>query len=119
MNQSDVRIGIAETSKGNAALVMRGHVRVTGDIGPFYLERIFDNNEQPISYRKMSGVQFLGKEQQTAFEALPADFSFKDAKAKYGRQSQATVDFLKKCQRAGILIQERGGYSKVFRGEGE
>jgi hypothetical protein len=31
MNQSDLRIGVEETSKGNAALVLRGHRRITGE----------------------------------------------------------------------------------------
>jgi hypothetical protein len=117
MNQSDLRIGIEETSKGNAALVLRGHRRITGEFGPMYLERIFDDNEQPIAYRKVSGVELLNKEQQAAFEALPAEFAFKDAKATYGRRSQATVDFLHKCIRAGVLVKERGSYQKVPRGE--
>jgi hypothetical protein len=121
VNQSDVRIGVDRTSKGNAALVLRGHVRITGEFGPIYLERVYDDNEQPIGYWKLSGIEFLdNKEQQAAFEALAAGFSFKEAKLTYGRQNQATIDFLNKCIRAGILFRAtKGWYEKVPRREGE
>jgi hypothetical protein len=115
VNQSDVRLGVARSIKGNAALLVRGHVRINGEVGPFYLERVFDDDEQPTGYRRLAGVEFLdNKDQQAAFEKLPAAFSFKEAKTIYGRQDQATIDFLVKCQRAGILRKPaKGRYEKV------
>ncbi|MHB8501412.1 MAG: AAA family ATPase [Candidatus Acidiferrales bacterium] len=117
VNQSDVRIGVDRTSKGNASLIVRGHVRITGEVGPFYLERALNDDEQPIGYRRLEGVEFLdNRDQQDAFERLPVAFSFKDAKAIYGRRDQATIDFLQKCERAGILRKiARGRYEKVSR----
>jgi AAA domain len=121
VNQSDVRLGVDRTSKGNASLILRGHVRITGEVGPFYLERVFDDDEQPIGYQRRFGVEFLdNKEQQAAFDGLPPAFSFKEAKTKYGRRDQATIDFLNKCLRVGILRKpSKGLYEKVARGEGE
>lgn len=115
VNQSDVRIGVDRSSKPNACLIVRGHVRINGEVGPFYLERAFDDDEQPVGYKRLLGVELLdNRDQQAAFEKLPPTFSFKEAKAVYGRQDQATVDFLVKCQRAGILRKPaKGHYEKV------
>jgi hypothetical protein len=117
VNQSDVRIGVDRSSKPNACLIIRGHVRITGEVGPFYLERAFDDDEQPIGYKRLSGVELLdNKDQQSAFDKLPLAFSFKEAKASYGRHDQATADFLSKCLRFGILRKPtKGRYEKVPR----
>jgi len=121
VNQSDVRIGVDRTSKGNASLVLCGHIRITGAFGPLYLQRVLNDDEQPVGYRKLSGVEFLdNKEQQETFDRLPTSFTFKEAKAKYGRQDQATADFLDKCVKVGILSKPRKGwYEKLSRKEGE
>jgi AAA domain len=121
VNQSDLRVGIAQTSKGNASLILRGHLRVVGEWGPTYLERVFNDDEQPIGYKQLFGIQFLdNKNQQTTFDALPTAFSFKEAMTKYERQGQATVDFLNKCMKTGILRKtKKGWYEKVGRGDGE
>ena len=117
VNQSDVRIGVDRSSKPNACLVVRGHVRINGEVGPFYLERAFDDDEQPIGYKRLSGVELLdNKDQQAAFDKLPPAFSFKEAKTNYGRHDQPTADFLSKCQRVGILRKPaKGRYEKVPR----
>jgi hypothetical protein len=114
INQTDFRIGVDQTSKSNASLIVRAHVRVRGELGPFYLERTLDEDQQPTGYRRLFGCEFLNKDQQDAFEKLPAAFSFKDAKAIYKRQDQATNDFLKKCLLVSILRKPaRGCYEKV------
>ena len=116
VNQSDVRLGVDKPSNVNACLVIRGHVRIAGEVGPFYLERIFNDDEQAIGYRRLEGVEFLNnKDQQDAFDKLPLVFTFKEAKATYGRKDQATVGFLQKCERLGILRKPGKGrpYEKV------
>ena len=121
VNQSDVRLGVAGSTKTNVALVLRGHVRINGEVGPFYLERVFDDDEQPIGYRRLAGVEFLDNPtQQAAFGKLPGAFSFKEAKTIYGRRDQATIDFLMKCDRAGILRKvAKGRYEKVVPGNSQ
>jgi len=116
VNQSDVRLGVDKPSNANACLVIRGHVRIAGEVGPFYLERIFNDDEQAIGYRRLEGVEFLNnRDQQDAFDKLPLVFTFKEAKATYGRKDQATVGFLQKCERLGILRKPGKGrpYEKV------
>ena len=66
-------------------------------------------------YRRLFGVEFLeNKDQQTAFEKLSPAFSFKEAKAIYGRQDEATNSFLKKCVLVGVVRKvAKGRYEKV------
>jgi hypothetical protein len=115
VNQTDFRIGIDQSTKNNASLVVRGHIRIRGEFGPFYLERTLDEDQEPIGFTRLSGVELLdNKDQHTAFDKLPPSFSFKEAKVIYGRRDQATTDFLKKCALLGIVSKVgKGRYEKA------
>ena len=128
VNQTDFRLGIdCAVGRGRHSLgashsqiadetsiVLRGLVRVRGEFGPILLARCFDEEGQPIGYRKIMGVELLyNSEQQKAFGNLPNSFKFKEAKSIYGKQDQATSDFLMKCIRVGILHKiGKGQYEK-------
>ena len=101
--------------------MLRGFVRVRGEVGPLYLARATDESGEPIGYLPMTGVELLSNpEQEAAFGRLPAVFSFKESKRIYGKQDQATSDFLKKCISVGILRRlEKGWYEKVKSGAEE
>jgi hypothetical protein len=128
VNQTDFRLGIdcavgttrrfLGTKHPNiaeeTAIVLRGHVRVRGEFGPILLARCFDEEGQPIGYRKLSGVELLcNADQQQAYANLSNSFPFKEAKLVYGRRDQATSDFLEKCIRLDILSRKgKGQYEK-------
>jgi hypothetical protein len=120
INQTDLRIGVEASSRSNASLVLRANLRVRGEIGPWYLERILDDDQQPIGYERMAGVVELlvNKDQETAFAKLGESFSFKEARQEYQRGPQATTDFLTKCMHIGIVRKVfKGKYEKVRRAE--
>lgn len=120
INQTDVRIGVDHTTKGDAALIVKANLRVQGDIGPFYLERVLDDDQQAVGYSRLTGVvELLGNEgQEKALSALPDAFSFKEAKLTYNRGNQATTDFLGKCIQLGLIRKlAKGRYEKVPRAE--
>lgn len=120
VNQTDFRIGIDRSAKATTALLVRAQLRVHGEVGPMYLAREFDEDEEPLGYRRLTGVELLDNaDQQAAFEKLPLGFSFKEAKASYGRHDEATKLFLEKCIAAGILFRpSRGRYEKTTRATG-
>ena len=128
VNQSDVRMGFDTTSGTQRAitelnksgsgspvseevgLVVKGFARLRGEFGPQYLARNFDEEGNPLGYRQMTGLELLfNPEQQAAFLRLLNRFTFKEAKAIYGRSDQPTRDFLQKCIRIGILRQPAKG----------
>jgi AAA domain len=110
VNQSDFRLGIdafrpnfLNPVSEEAALIIRGHRRVRGEFGPIHLARCFDDDGEAIGYRKLSGIDFLNADQRLTFDRLPPTFTFKEAMTVYGRKNQATHDFLKKCEQAGLV----------------
>jgi len=125
INGTDVRIGIDKCRRADnateldgrsieVALVLAGFGRLGGTIEPMYVGRILGEDDKPTGYAKLSGKNLLfNQNQQVAFDKLPDSFTFKQAKQIYGRGPQATIDFLNKCQSAGILRKEGKLYKKV------
>ena len=124
INGVDVRLGVDISDLSpvtdECELVLRGFGRVRGEIGPFYLTRDHDEEKRSKGYRPLSGPQLLfNAEQEKAYEALPARFSFKQAKQIYGRQDQATLDMLRKCEGLRLVRKvARGQYARVSEGPG-
>ncbi len=116
INQTDTRIAIESTTKGDAALVMVWNHKVRGVTGPVFLTRVFDEDDEPIGYDRLVGsVALLNKDQQEPFEKLPPSFSLTQAKHVYGRGPQATTDFLRKCIDLGLLEKVGKLYRKAPR----
>jgi hypothetical protein len=127
INSSDVRLGLdlpgvfatVGKTKGKVSeelsLVMRGFGRVRGEVGPYYLARVFDEEGDPVGYRKLVSAELLfNGEQQRALAALADRFRTGEAVAAYGRGDQATSDFLNKCVRLGLIRKVgRGLWEKV------
>jgi len=97
------------------ALVLKGFEKGKGEIGPIYVARVHDQDGEPIGYRELVGEELLfNAEQQTAFERLGQTFTTGEAKRIYGKQDQATSDFLKKLVRIGLAQKiGRGLYRKT------
>jgi AAA domain len=120
VNQTNTRIAFdipSLSQVADAALVMKSFVKVRGECGPFYLERVLDQGE-PIGYRRMVGCKLLGNpDQEAAFPKLPPppkQFTFKDAKFAYGKTDNPTRQWLKKCEAVGLVRHAgRGLYTVV------
>ena len=117
VNGVDVRLGIELTGAGanesSGNLIIAGFARLQGTFGPLHIERVFDEDGSPLGYGPMSGASLLyNADQEKAFNNLPKEFTFKQAKQCYGRADQATSDFLKKCASVGILRHEMRRYIK-------
>jgi AAA domain len=120
INGSDVRLGVDEpdtsaVQKDDVALVLRGLGRIRGEIGPFFLARDHDENGDPAGYRQLTGPELLfNDEQQKALTALHPQFTFKEAKAAYGRSDQPTRNWLVRSSELGLVRQQgRGSYEKI------
>jgi hypothetical protein len=98
-----------------AAFVMKYFVKLKGESGPYYLERVCNDDGDPIGYRTMAGVQLLrNPEQEARFRQLPAKFSFKEAMRIYGKTDDPTSKWLKKCMAANLVRQVgRGLYERI------
>ena len=118
VNQTDVRIAIAEGDFNPAALKVKWSRRVHGDSPLALLERIFDENGEPAGYRHLTGAGLLSPERREALAKLPDppdEFSFKDAKDALGRSDDPTNKFLAECRHLGLVEKlGRGRYRKVL-----
>jgi hypothetical protein len=103
-----------ETKKGS--VVIAGFGRVRGEIGPLFLARDVDENGEPIGYRRLTGSELLfNDDQKNALDALPEQFSFKQAKSQYARADQGTANFLQRCVNLDLVRKlGRGRYEKVL-----
>jgi hypothetical protein len=117
INLTNTRIAFDSVgANDDAAFVMKYFVKLKGESGPYYLERVRNNDGEPIGYRTMTGIALLGnREQEAAFERLPRGrFSFKEAKNAYGRSDDPTAKWLKKCIAVGLVrYVDRGVYERI------
>jgi len=125
VNGSDVRLGVGEpdisaVQKDGVALVVRGFGRVRGEIGPLYVARDLDENSDPTGYRLLVGPELLfNREHEQAFERLPRQFSFKEAKQIYGKSDQPTHNWLQRLLSLGLILKQgRGAYEKISQSAG-
>jgi hypothetical protein len=113
INQTSVRIGIDNHNVAPAELVLRGHYKLRGEIGPWQIARAYDESGEPIGYYRLTGIQLLTSDQQDAFARLPSEFRFTEAERSYGKTSKPTRDFLNRCIAVGVL--EKHGTHKHTR----
>lgn len=120
VNGSDARLAVGEiygraAEKSNVALVLRGLMRVRGEVGPLYLARDFDDDQEPRGYRPLVGSElFFDEERERAYRKLPPKFMFAEAKRAYGREDQATADWLRRGVSLGVFRKiSRGLYEKL------
>ena len=120
INQSYSRVAVdlpdkRKSHSDDAALILRWHRRIYGEDGPLYLERVCDENGEPLGYRRLAKVELLGNsDQEAAFRNLAAEFTFKQAREVFGRSDDPTSKWLKKCVSLGLVRQTgRGRYQRT------
>lgn len=109
VNQTDIRIAVAEGNGNPAALRMKWSRRVRGDSPLLLLERVFKDGEA-VGYRSLTGRDFLNPEQKRAIDILPDQgaWGFKEARQALGEATSLdnpampappnrTGEFLQKC----------------------
>jgi hypothetical protein len=116
INQTDMRMAFGpREDESEVSLVWKYHLKAQGESGLFYTGRCMDEFGEPLGYRPVTGANLIDNpEQRAAFERLPPEFSFSDAKRTYGRADDPTSKFLKKCESLGLIQRvRRGRYRKV------
>jgi AAA domain-containing protein len=117
VNQTDIRIGIAEAHIDPAALEFKWSRRVQGDSPLRLLERVRDEEGEPVGYRQLTGIAFLNDDRRAAFEKLPIEFSTGQAKATLDRGDDPTNKFLLECKELGLIEKlRRGQWKKLPQG---
>jgi hypothetical protein len=118
INQTAARFAIEDYTVGDASLVMRGHFKLKGEVGPWKLKRVFGEQEDPLGYERMIGLDMLIPIDQARYESLPAIFTWTEAEIILGMKAGKTLKrFLTVCIAAGLLrktgIRKETRYHKV------
>ncbi len=123
VNQTDTRLAFARREnsavreEGAAQLVLSGHFRTRGDVGPYILNRVWDGDGEPLCYERFEATPSLlaNPAQEAAFSQLSERFSFGEAKLTIRRGPEAVNWFIQKLIRLGLAQKTgRGQYRKVF-----
>jgi len=114
VNQTDVRIAVAEGDSNPAALKVKWSRRVHGDSPLVLVERVRDEEGEPAGYRHLTGAGLLSPERRRALDRLPPEFLFKEAKVALDRSDDPTSKFLAECRQLGLVEKvARGRYRKL------
>jgi hypothetical protein len=109
------------TAGGMEELILRGHYRTRGEVGPFVLRRKrSDGDGEPLGYELVTAalsrenVPLEKVDQRDFFERLPDVFSFKEAKVLYGKSHEAAHTLIRKMTNLGIVRKTaHGQYCKA------
>jgi AAA domain len=107
VNQTDVRIAVANGDGKLVALKAKWSRRVRGDSPLYLLERVFEEGE-PVGYRPLTGRDFLNPEQQRALDRLPdrGEWGFREARQALGEATSVDTHAMPApANRTGELLQ--------------
>jgi hypothetical protein len=122
VNQTDVRIAIAEGDFKPAALNLKWARRVRGDSPLMLVERMYDEDGEPVGYQHLKGARLLAQDKRVVYDDLPEVFCTADAKAVrrhhgLGDGNDPTNKFLSECKQLQIVENVgRGRWRKITTG---
>ena len=113
INQTYCRTGIDLVPKNfkdkalHGDLVLRGTRKLLGEFGPWFIERVFNEQGDPIGYQRVVGEKLLSHDIQTKLHKLPfPPLHFEEIHKIIGsglKQRKVTNAFLKECIDAGVI----------------
>ena len=118
VNQTDSRLAFARRraiGSEKDEVVLCGHLRTHGEVGPYLIRRQRDAHGEPAGYARFEPVPALieNAEQEAAFAKLAGEFTFGEARSTFGKSAAATNFFVQKLIRLGLVCKlERGKYRK-------
>ena len=108
--QPDSRLGVEAVARERADLLLGGFVRGRGAMPVHRIVRRFGADNLPVGYELISGVDRLSDRHRKAWEGLPGEFSYTDAKNAMGGSSDSSAaDLLRTLKEAGLVVQPRPG----------
>jgi hypothetical protein len=104
VNQSDVRIGF-DSGEGSVEAVARAHQRGVGELGPWRLGRVRDDQGKEVAYRLVkASAAVLTEPLRSDVGKLPKEsFTFSQAVTALGKNDRAVADILKQAQSFGVI----------------
>lgn len=79
VNQTSARFGVESYTIGEADLILKGHFKLKGEVGPFYLTRLYSEYGNELGYNRLKGLGLLNQSERERFLKLPDTFSWHEA----------------------------------------
>lgn len=106
VNQTEARFGIESYTVGDASLIMRGHFKLKGEVGPWKIRRVFGEEERPLGYERITGLELLNQTDRDRYLRLPDSFSWSEVETilemKAGKN---LIRFINASRAAGLLYR--------------
>ena len=104
INNTDLRLGWEPDDKDPDNFWLGGFLRVAGTIGPFRLDRMYDDSGDPAGYKPCKILQQLGRVERDIYAQLPFDpFYFSYIITELKRSQGATARFIRKAMDLGLI----------------
>jgi hypothetical protein len=115
INQTEARFAIEEYTQGEASLIMRGHLKLTGETPPIYIERVYDPDEpKPLGYSRIYSPTLLSQSDRERISHLPESFTWAEAESSLGiKRGKNLVRLVANACAAGIY--EKTGIGRHIR----
>lgn len=106
VNQTAARFGIESHTVGDSDLLLRGHFKLKGEVGPFHLSRVYDEEGNPQGYIRLTGLSLLTQLERDRFAKLPQTFTWREASELLfpgKRVGKSLASLLARSKAAGLL----------------
>lgn len=100
VNQTFTRLAVDRASK--ADLVLRGFYKGRGEFGPLYIKRILGDDDEPIGYAELTGIERLTINQLADYRKLNGTMTFGQVSEAVGHDQKANR-LIKACKAAGLV----------------
>lgn len=116
INQTESRFAVEEYTQGESSLLMRGHVKLTGETPPIYIERVYDPDEpEPLGYARIIGPALLSQADRERASRLPARFTWAEAESALGiKRGKSLLRLISVCCSAGLITKIGSGKSAHY-----
>ena len=101
--------------RGSGDLVLRAHARTIGELGPYFVERAWDEEGEALGYKRQHPSPDLldNPEHEALYYRLPEDFQFGDAKNLCGGHPETTSRLVRRLVQLGLARKiSHGQYRK-------
>lgn len=109
INNTDLRLGWEKDPGVNSeALWLGGFLRVFGEVGPYKVVRILDDEGEPVGYRMATPTEQLTAGENEIYALLPkTNFTFKHLVNEMGKSQGASSRFIRRALDLGLVSVDR------------
>ena len=104
INQTHARLAIDEARTGTADLIIRPFVKGIGETGRVYINRVFDEDGEPVGYERATGTGLLSLNHKHWFSRVEGQsLTYGEIERQLDLSRSTIAAFLKECAQARLV----------------